>query len=161
MVLAIQKGPVTTIAATYGTIIVADSGKIKSSLNWCAGPGEDVGTEALMARVRAQNTMLRGTLDSLATARSELAVAHADIHALTSIIEALRAQHLGRLVQPRCSPAPRPPLPAPDAGSDARISAAAASGCGGGSGASPAGSSRPEQILAHQVALTFSSSILS
>lgn len=110
-----------------------------------------------MARVRAQNTMLRGTLDSLATARSELAVAHADIRALTSIIETLRAQYLRHQLHPRCWPAPRLPSAPPDAGSAVRASAAAASGGAGSSAASPAGSSRPataDQSLAYQVGLT-------
>ena len=44
-----------------------------------------------MAKVRAQNTALRATLDSLAMARSELAIAQADIRQLSRIIEALRA----------------------------------------------------------------------
>ncbi|BDA44627.1 hypothetical protein COCOBI_06-1030 [Coccomyxa sp. Obi] len=127
-----------------------------SALAPCTGrTEEDLSTEVLMARVRAQNTMLRGTLDSLATARSELAVAHADIRALTSIIETLRAQHLGRQVQPRRSPASRRPSPPPDAGSAARASAAAASGVSGSGAGFPAGSSRPtaaEQNLAYQVA---------
>lgn len=58
-----------------------------------------------MARVRAQNAMMRGTLDSLASARSELAVAQADIAHLTRIIEALRALRSPHRAQP--------PLPAP------------------------------------------------
>lgn len=59
----------------------------------CAGPGEDSGLDAVMVRVRSQNAVLRSTLESLATARSELAVRGAETKHLQRQVAALRGQH--------------------------------------------------------------------